>query len=467
MTKSRRRRQRLPAEAVTVMIERLSHEGRGVGRIDGKIAFVDGALPGEEVTARYTAQRSQYDELKVQDILLASPQRVQPPCAVASICGGCVLQHLAPEAQLELKQQVLVDQLKHTGGITTFQMLSPMAADTVFYRRKARLAVRYVHKKADVLVGFRETANTFITDMQHCSVLVKPVADLISPLRSLILSLDACRDIPQIEVAVGETHCVPTEKMSEVLRVALVLRHLAPLGDADLKRLQAFADMHEIEWFLQSGGPDTVEKLWPADGQTSLFYYLPQSSDESATKPAPIAMEFKPGDFTQVNAEINRRMIDQALELMDLQPQDTVLDLFCGLGNFTLAMALRCKSVTGVEGSQDMVERAALNAKRNAIDNTQFHAANLFTDFDSETWARPVYNKLLLDPPRSGAIEIVMRIRELLPEKIVYVSCNPSTLARDAAELQRQGYELISAGVMDMFPHTGHVESMALFVLKT
>ncbi|OFE11965.1 hypothetical protein PHACT_01415 [Pseudohongiella acticola] len=467
MTKSRRRRQKLPAEAVTLDIERLSHEGRGVGRIDGKIAFVDGALPGEQVTAVYKSQRSQYDELKVQDVLLASSQRVQPPCAVAAICGGCVLQHLASSAQLDLKQQVLTDQLKHTGGIADFAILPAMAGDTVHYRRKARLAVRYVHKKADVLVGFRETANTFITDMHHCSVLVKPVADLISPLRTLILTLDACRDIPQIEVAVGESHCVPTEELPDALSVALILRHLTPLTEADLSRLRAFAESHGIVWFLQSGGPDTVQKFWPADNDSALFYYLPQSDGgPDGTVPA-ISMEFQPGDFTQVNAGINRQMIDQALELLDLQPEDNVLDLFCGLGNFTLALALRCKAVTGVEGSPDMVQRASLNAQRNGITNARFYDADLFTDFNSETWAKPVYNKLLLDPPRSGAIEIVARIRELLPQKIVYVSCNPATLARDAAELQRQGYELISAGVMDMFPHTGHVESMALFVLKT
>ncbi|MBC53962.1 MAG: 23S rRNA (uracil(1939)-C(5))-methyltransferase RlmD [Gammaproteobacteria bacterium] len=464
MSKSRRRRQKLPVEAVPVSIERLSHEGRGVGKIDGKIAFVDGALPGENVTAVYTSRRSQYDALKVQDILLASSQRVTPPCAVAGICGGCVLQHLAPSAQLELKQQVLTDQLKHTGGITDFQVLPAMASETEHYRRKARLAVRYVHKKSDVLVGFRETANTFITDMHDCAVLVKPVARLISPLRALILSLEACRDIPQIEVAVGESHCVDSEQLPDVLRVALVLRHLVPLGDADRQRLQQFAELHDIAWFLQSGGPDTVQKFWPADDNTSLFYYLPQRAGSNL--PA-ITMEFQPGDFTQVNAGINRHMIEQALDLLDLQPQDQVLDLFCGLGNFTLAIAQRCQAVTGVEGSEDMVTRAAMNAQRNGINNTRFYAANLFTDFDQETWAKPVYDKLLLDPPRSGAIEFVSRIRELLPRRIVYVSCNPATLARDAAELQRQGYELASAGVMDMFPHTGHVESMALFVLGT
>lgn len=462
MTKSRRRRQKLPAEAVSVSIERLSHEGRGVGKIDGKIAFVDGALAGEEVTAVYTSRRSQYDELKLQEVQVPSPQRVTPPCAVASVCGGCALQHMATGVQLELKHNVLLDQLRHAGGLTDFAHLPAMAASTESYRRKARLGVRYVHKKQDVLVGFRETANSFITDMEHCAVLVKPVADLIRPLRNLILSLEACRDIPQIEVAVGEHRCVPTPQLNEVLRVALTLRHLAPLGEGDLEKLKAFADTHDIAWFLQSGGPDTVTKLWPDDGESTLFYFLPQEDDASAD---PITMEFRPGDFTQVNAEINRRMIDQALDLLDLQPDDKVLDLFCGLGNFTLPMARRCASVTGVEGSEDMVQRAAANAARNDISNVDFYAADLFTEFDHSTWANNSYNKLLLDPPRSGAIEIVSRIRELLPQRIVYVSCNPATLARDAAELKRQGYDLISAGVMDMFPHTGHVESMALFEL--
>lgn len=456
MSNNRRRRQTLPAEPVTLTIERLSHEGRGVARNDGKIAFVDGALPGETVTAVYTARRSQFDELNLKEVIVAADNRITPPCAVAGVCGGCLLQHLHPDGQLAHKQQVLFDQLKHSASITQFDVIPAMASTSQSYRRKARLAVRYVHKKGEVLVGFREKANTFITNMSHCTTLVEPVGRLIAPLRKLLLSLDGCRDIPQIEVAVGETACVATEDLNSVLRVTLTLRHLQVLSDADINRLKIFADEEHIEWYLQSGGPDTVTRLWPESGDPQLHYYLPDETGD-------ITMSFFPGDFTQVNAEINRRMIAQAISLLDLQADDKVLDLFCGLGNFSLPIARRCASVTGVEGSQDMVERAAINAANNQLTNTTFYAADLFTEFDKASWAVPAYNKLLLDPPRSGAIELVSRIRDLLPQVIVYVSCNPATLARDAAELQNQGYKMTHAGVMDMFPHTGHVESMARF----
>jgi len=465
MSKSRHRRQKLPVECVTLTIDRLSHEGRGVASNHGKIAFVEGALPGEQVTAIYTSRRSQYDEFKVQEILVSSAQRVTPPCAAAGICGGCLLQHMAPLVQIEFKQRVLLDQFKHSAGIVSFEVLPPLAANSESYRRKARLAVRYVHKRQEVLVGFREKANTFITDMTRCEVLVKPVGALIAPLRELILGMESCREIPQIEVAVGETSCVSADNFDENLQVALILRHLQPLCEDDLARLRQFADTYAIDWYLQSGGPETVRKFWPDDGKTALRYFLPDvSGDHHRKGNADIVMEFQPGDFTQVNAGINRMMIKQALELLDLQPEDRVLDLFCGLGNFTLPIARRCSKVCGVEGSDELVSRAGENARRNEIGNATFYRADLFTEFSPETWAQPHYNKLLLDPPRSGAIEIVRRIRELSPQVIVYVSCNPATLARDAAELLRQGYVMTHAGVMDMFPHTGHVESMARFV---
>lgn len=456
MSNNRRRRQSLPTQPETLTIERMSHEGRGVARIDGKIAFVDGALTGETVTATFTSRRSQFDELKLAEVIHASDDRVQPPCEAASICGGCLLQHLKLEGQIALKQQVLFDHLKHTAGIVDFNVIPAMTSVSQSYRRKARLAVRYVHKKSDVLVGFREKASTFITDMTSCTTLVPPVGNLIKSLRALMLTLEGCRDVPQIEVAVGERSSVPTELLDTVLRVTMTLRHLAPLSDADKQKLRDFADEHTIEWFLQSGGPDTVKRFWPESADDHLQYFLPDETGD-------ICISFFPGDFTQVNADINRRMITQAIQLLDLQQDDKVLDLFCGLGNFSLPMARRCTSVTGVEGSEDMVERAAANAARNQLSNTRFFAADLFTDFDSSRWATASYTKLLLDPPRSGAIELVSKIRELLPEVIVYVSCNPSTLARDAAELLKQGYRLTHAGVMDMFPHTGHVESMARF----
>ena len=437
-------------------IERLSHEGRGVARNDGKIAFVDGALPGETVSAVFTSRRSQYDELRLKEVLVASQERVTPPCEVASVCGGCLLQHMSADAQIAHKQQVLMDQLKHTAGLSDFEWLPAMASVSDSYRRKARLAVRYVHKKSDVLVGFREKASTFITDMNNCVTLVQPVAKLIAPLRQLLLTMDSCREIPQIEVAVGEQSCVATSELHQHLRVTLTLRHLQPLTPADEQKLKEFADSHRIEWYLQSGGPDTVKRFWPEQGQEQLQYYLPDDTGD-------ICIDFFPGDFTQVNADINRRMIQQAIALLDLQADDRVLDLFCGLGNFSLPMARRCQSVTGVEGSQEMVARAAANASNNHIQNASFFAADLFTDFDQNNWAKPVYDKVLLDPPRSGAIELVSRIREILPRTIVYVSCNPATLARDAGELVRQGYRMTHAGIMDMFPHTGHVESMARF----
>ena len=456
MSNNRRRRQSLPVDLVTLTIERLSHEGRGVARNDGKIAFVDGALPGETVTAVYSSRRSQYDEMRLKDVLLAAGNRVTPQCAVAGICGGCLLQHLHPASQLAHKQQVLFDQLKHTAHITDFEVIPAMASASGSYRRKARLAVRYVHKKGDVLVGFREKASTFITDMNACTTLVEPVSRLIAPLRKLLLSLDGCREIPQIEVAVGENACVETADLDKVLRVTLTLRHLQPLSDADQDRLKIFADQQNIEWYLQSGGPDTVTRLWPQSGDNQLQYYLPDETGD-------ITMNFYPGDFTQVNAGVNRLMITRAIELLELEPKDRVLDLFCGLGNFSLPIARRCASVTGVEGSPEMVERATANAHNNQLTNVVFHTADLFSSTDSTEWATQSYNKILLDPPRSGAIELVSRIRELLPELIVYVSCNPATLARDAAELEKQGYKMTHAGVMDMFPHTGHVESMARF----
>lgn len=461
MKNKRRRRQRLPAEPVNITIERMSNEGRGIGSLDGKIAFVDGALPGEEVTASYTGQRSQYDELKTIEVLKASPERVMPPCAVAAVCGGCTLQHLESEAQLHFKQTVLQNHLQHSAKQTDYELLPLMAGPTLSYRRKARLGVRYVHRKGDVLVGFREQGNSFITNMEQCPVLVSQVDRLIRPLRDLIHDMDTSREIPQIEVAVGESSAHPDEDINKNLVVCLILRHLQPLSENDLEKLKVFANKYQVQWFLQSGGPATVKRFWPETGTDRLSYYLPQSDTEKT-----IEMQFSPSDFTQVNALINRKMIRQAIDLLDLQPGDKVLDLFCGLGNFSLPMALQCAEVTGVEGSQEMSERATGNARLNQINNTRFFSADLFTEFDGQPWSDQQYNKILLDPPRSGAIEIVQRINELAPDVIVYVSCNPATLTRDAGELLNQGYQMTHAGVMDMFPHTGHVESMARFVRK-
>lgn len=453
MKRSRRQRHKLPTDVVELSIQRLSHEGRGVSSIDGKIAFVDGALAGEKVTATFTSRRNQYDELKIHEVLEASLDRVAPPCEHAEICGGCSMQHIRPEAQVTLKERVLHEQMKHIGGLSDYEHLPAMLSKTIGYRRKARLAARFVTKKDEMLVGFREKNSSFIAQMTSCAVLVDEVSALIMPLRGLLGGLDCRFTIPQIEVAVGELQGVIDTAQHQV---AFIVRHLEELTPGDFEALLSFAQLHGIELYLQPKGPDTVHKVWPEDGVDRLYYYLSEFG---------LKMAFHPTDFTQVNGDINRRMIAQALTLLDLQPDDVVLDLFCGLGNFTLPMATRSARVVGVEGSDEMVRRGAENAAANGISNASFYSANLCVDFDESTWATPVYSKILLDPPRSGALEIIPRIAAFRAKKIVYISCNPATLARDAGELVKHGYVLTQAGVMDMFPHTGHVESIAEFVL--
>ena len=457
MRQARRRRQKLPEEAISIEIQRLSHDGRGVATIDGKIAFVEGAISGERVMAQYTGRRKQYDELKTVQVLSASPDRVEPPCAHADICGGCAMQHINPAAQIALKEKVLHEQLHHLGGVSDFTPIAPMLSQTQGYRRKARLALRYVSKKESMLVGFREKNSSFIAEMSSCAVLNEAVSKLIMPLRELLGRFDGRLHIPQIEVAVGEQEQAQASGEHSATQLAFVLRHLEPLSDTDLQALLAFAQQHAIDLYLQAKGPDTIYKVWPVEGEERLYYYLPDFA---------LKMAFHPSDFTQVNGELNRKMIAYALELLDPQEDETVLDLFCGLGNFTLPIARRCRKVVGVEGSEEMVRRGYENAKANGIDNAQFYSANLTLDFDQSTWAQPIYDKILLDPPRSGALEIIPRIAAFKAKKIVYISCNPATLARDAGELAKLGYVMTKAGVMDMFPHTSHVESIAEFVLK-
>lgn len=454
MKRSRRQRNKLPTEAVTLEIERLGHDGRGITHIDGKIAFVEGALPGETVSATYTRRRGQFDELKTGEVLVASADRVTPPCAHAQICGGCAMQHMHPSTQIALKERVLHEQMKHIGGLENYAHLPVLTSATTHYRRKARLAVRYVNKKEDILIGFREKNSSFIAEMSYCSVLVEEVAALIAPLRVLVKDFDGRMVIPQIEVAVGEH---PDDPAPDAQRqVALIVRHMEALSQQDQARLLDFASQHTLQLYLQPGGNDSVHKVWPQDDNNRLYYHLNEFG---------LRMAFHPTDFTQVNGDMNREMLSLALRLLDLQEDDVVLDLFCGLGNFTLPIATRCARVVGVEGSEEMVRRGTENAQANGISNASFYAANLCVDFDVETWAQPVYSKILLDPPRSGAIEIIPRIAAFRAPRIVYISCNPATLARDAGELARHGYRMTQSGVMDMFPHTGHVESIAEFVL--
>ncbi len=451
MNSRRGRRRALPAEPVQLTIENLSHEGRGVSHIDGKVAFVDGALPGEIVQAQYVRKRRQLDELKAVSIVTAAEDRVDPGCDFAQQCGGCSLRHFDPKQQLAFKESVLLEQLQHAAGLSVddFELLPRITGEVEHYRRKARLAVRVVMKKGGALVGFREKYSTFITDMNDCKVLAQQVAVLIPGLRALISSLQDADQIPQIEVAVGEA-----DEADQIGRaVALVIRHLKPFTEADLSVLVHFAEQHAIELYLQPGGPGSVHKIFP-EGEQRLNYYLPDFN---------LQMKFHPQDFTQVNASINRQIVNRTVELLQLKRTDRVLDLFCGLGNFTLPIAQSCESVLGIEGSDEMVQRAAENASLNNISNAEFACADLTSIEMANNWSSNEFDKVLLDPPRSGALEIVPQIAACNAQIIVYVSCNPATLARDAAEFTKRAYRLKSAGVMDMFPHTAHVESMAVF----
>ena len=443
----RRRRQKLPPDSIILDIEKLSHEGRGIAHIDGKVVFVGEALPGEQVSALYTQKREAFDQAKTVDVIKASIDRVEPPCRYASICGGCSLQHFDSEKQLAFKASVLDELLEHSLTDIQYKKMPPITGPHFAYRRKARLAVRYVYKKEQVLVGFREKNSSFITNMDSCEVLDPQVSKLLPALSKLIATLNAYKHIPQIEVAVGD-------EQPDVNSVALVFRHLLPLGKEDLDKLSVFAEVHELDCYLQSGGPDTVFRHHPKIGVERLFYDLPEFQ---------LKLAFHPMDFTQVNAEINRKMITKAIELLELTSEDKVLDLFCGLGNFSLPMAKHAEFVMGVEGSEAMVLRGKENAHRMGMDNLDFVAADLAGNFESKHWASNGFTKVLIDPPRSGAIDILPAVAALKPTKIVYVSCNPTTLARDAACLNELGYKLDAAGVMDMFPQTTHVESITLF----
>ena len=444
----RRRRQKLPTTPLVLEIEKLSHEGRGIAHHEGKVVFVTEALPGETVEALLTSRRDSFDEASLSSVVKASPDRIDPACEYASICGGCSLQHFDPVAQLAFKESTLFERLGHAVPQAGFDKLPPLTGPVLAYRRKARLAVRYVHKKEQVLVGFREKNSSFITNMNSCQVLDPRIADLLPALSALIGGLESYREIPQIEVAAGDSD-------SQECSAAFIFRHLKPLPEADLAQLLSFAQEKAIALYLQPGGMDSVHKVYPDDGIERLYYSLPEFD---------LKLAFHPTDFTQVNAQINKHMIAQAIRLLDLAESDVVLDLFCGLGNFTLPLARYCKQVTGVEGSQEMISRAQENAIGNDIKTAEFFSADLTQPMVGQAWFKNGINKVLLDPPRSGALEVLPEIINIRPERIVYVSCNPATLARDAQYLVENGYVMASAGVMDMFPQTAHVEAMALFV---
>jgi len=435
-----RRKRREPE---TATITAVTHDGRGIADSSGKKVFVTGALAGEQVRYVRRKSRRKFDEAELLEIIQPSPERVAARCEVFGRCGGCALQHVSEEQQRDIKFQALRDNLERIGKVQPERWLEALTGPEWNYRRRARLAVKDVAGKGRVLVGFRERHAPFITDMHRCEVLAPPADGLIDPLSELIGKVSIRARLPQIEVAVADN------------AVALVFRVLDPPHDDDLDAFREFAADHGVRVYLQPGGLDSVELFAPADAVEPLHYALPEFD---------LQLDFEPVDFVQINAEINRRMVHSAIELLELRSEDRVLDLFCGIGNFSLPLARHVGQVLGVEGDATLVNRAAANAASNELSNAEFRRADLAAIDGSEGWLRAGWDRLLLDPARSGAAEIVNNIGSIDPGRIVYVSCHPGTLARDAGVLVNEaGYQLESAGIIDMFPHTAHVESIAVF----
>ncbi len=438
---ARAQRRREPAGPFEATVDDLDHSGRGVAHRDGKAVFIPDCLPGERIRYRVTGGRRHYDEGRLDALLEAAGQRVEPRCPHFGSCGGCSLQHLGAAAQVDFKQARVLETLARIGHVRPANVLPPLTGPVWGYRRRARLGARYVAAKGGVLVGFRERGSSRIAVLDGCDILIPEVGRRIDPLKALLTSLSIRERVPQIEVAGGDD------------AVALVLRVLAPPTAGDLERLRDFAQREGLWLFLQPGGPDSLYPLLPET--PPLAYRLPAYDME---------IRFEPTDFIQVNGAINRALVARALEVLAPGPDETVLELFAGLGNFSLPLARHAGSVVTVEGDAALVERARANAGRNGIRNVETHTADLFQDQSDAVWLRGAFDKLLLDPPRSGAREILPAVTASRPGRIVYVSCDPGTLARDAGLLvHEQGYRLTAAGVIDMFPHTAHVESMAVF----
>jgi 23S rRNA (uracil1939-C5)-methyltransferase len=435
-------------------VESLDLEAQGVAHnAEGKVVFIDGALPGEEVQVRVLRKKNNWEQAETTALRRESSQRVRPPCPHFGTCGGCKMQHLHGAAQVATKQRALEDALWHLGKVKAERLLRPIEGPAWGYRYRARLSVRFVAKKGKVLVGFHERKSSYVADMESCAVLPPHVSVLLMPLRALVAAMDQRDRLPQIELAVGDSV------------TALVLRHLEPLTEGDLARLRAFASSHQVQWWLQAKGPDTVKRL--DEGGEDLAYALPEFG---------ITMPFKPTDFTQVNPHINRVLVARALRLLDARADERVIDWFCGLGNFTLPLATRAREVLGIEGSETLVQRARENGALNGLAaKTRFEACNLFELTAADLASFGTADKWLVDPPREGAFALAKALADLhadtslapgylAPRRIVYVSCNPATLARDAGLLVHQaGYRCSLAGAVNMFPHTAHVESMVVF----
>ena len=432
------------AEPETAVVADLTHEGEGVVRASetsGKTVFVAGALPGERITFRRRSFHKSHDEAELLEIIDASPDRVTPRCAHFGVCGGCAMQHLAPEAQIAAKQRELAANLARIGNVEPAQWLPPLLGPHWSYRRRARLSSRYVTKKGRSLVGFREKQGKYVADVERCEVMAEPVGALVGTLARLLTSMERRESIPQIEVALSDGER------------ALVVRVLDPLPDSDLETLRAFERDQGLRILLQPGGLHTIAPLTP--GPVDLHYRL-EAFD--------VRLDFGPSDFVQVNSAINQAMVARAIELLDVGPADRVLDLYCGLGNFTLPLARRAGSVVGIEGEESLIDRARANARRNGIENAEFHVADLSVAPDPTlSWMRRPYDAVLLDPPRVGAREVLSAVAHIAPRRVVYISCHTGSLARDLGVLTHElGFRLTAAGVLDMFPHTTHVESMAV-----
>ncbi|CAL1240963.1 23S rRNA (uracil(1939)-C(5))-methyltransferase RlmD [Candidatus Methylocalor cossyra] len=432
----------MPQGARQARIEAFTHDGRGVARVDGKVVFIEGALPGEEVSFVYTAVHRDHGEGRVEAVLTAAPDRVTPRCPQYADCGGCSLQHLSAPAQIAMKQGLLVEQLRHIGKIAEVPLWPPLLGPVWGYRRKARLSVRYVARKGRALVGFRDRTGAWVADLAFCPTLHPVIGERLQALSELVGSLSIKTRVPQIEVAVGDR------------RAALVFRTLDDPSAEDRAQLAAFGERFGFDIYLQRHGPESILPVWP-EAPEPLRYALPDQGLE---------FRFKATEFIQVNAAVNRALVDRVVEVLRPEPGERVLDLFCGLGNFTLALARHAGEVVGAEGVPELVQRARENAAANALTNAEFYLADLTQPLDGQAWAFQRYHKVLLDPARGGAQEVLAGVPHWGASRILYVSCNPATLARDAGLLvHRHGYRLVRAGVLDMFPHTAHVESMALF----
>lgn len=428
-----------------IEITDLSHEGHGIAHLDGKAVFIADALPGERVQWERTKRGASFDEGRLVQVLVPSPHRVAPRCAHFGVCGGCALQHLSSAQQIEFKQRQLLESLARIGRVTPEQVAEPLQAHVWNYRRRARLAARWVPKKQRTVVGFRERSTSFVADVKRCEILAAPVDGLVEALSNLISALSVRARVPQIEVAVADN------------ATALVIRILDDITPADRERLEAFEREHGVVLYLQRGGYETVQPL--NANAPALEYRLPQLD---------LALQFQPIDFVQINGALNVLMIERALQWLEPKAGEQVLDLFCGLGNFTLPLAKSGAHVTAVEGDAGLVARARDNAVRNALANVELHAANLMDPACLESgWAQRSYEKILLDPPRAGAREVLPLIERCGAHTVLYISCHPGSFARDAGILVNEyGFVLEVAGVMDMFPHTAHVEAIGLFRRK-